>query len=186
MAGGPLPTPEQVRQMVRYEPESGTLIWLARTPDMIRSANPRERIGKSARWNKLFEGRTAGRVGSNGYFYIMIGYRMMLLHRVIWAVVHNAWPTGTIDHIDGNKANNRVANLRDVGHENYRNQKRWCTNTSGVSGVRFDKARKKWRGTIIFQNKTYNLGSFSRIEDAAAAVTAKRREFGGFTERHGT
>ena len=73
-----------------------------------------------------------------------MGVRLMA-HRVAWAIYYGVWPTGMIDHINGDGLDNRICNLRDVTHkENARNSRRKATNKSGCSGVMRDKHKKKW------------------------------------------
>lgn len=90
------------------------------------------------------------------------------------------WPKGQIDHVNGNRLDNRICNLRDATHaENQRNSKRPKSNTSGIKGVYWDKRSKKWGAHIRFGNKMLNLGRFSEKEDAAAAYKLAALKYHG-------
>lgn len=185
MAKRPLPTPKELRQLLRYDPETGKFFWLSRSPDQITAKTRRDQIGKSARWEKLKAGREAGSVNSRGYVMIQVENAMLLAHRVAWAMAYGSWPQRMIDHIDGDTQNNRITNLRDVWADNYKNIRMGTTNTSGIVGVRYDAARKKWRASVEHRGFRHNLGSFEDKEEAAKAVRRKREEIGGYTARHG-
>lgn len=170
MAKKPLPSPEQLRQLLDYYPETGLLFW-------------RQRTGKwSKRWNTLHAGQMAGTIGAYGYRYVKIYDHPITAHRIIWAIVHGYWPE-TIDHINGRRTDNRLCNLRDVPLViNQRNQGRHITNASGRTGVYWASGKKCWLASIKIKNVQTHLGYFDRFEDAVAArVKAERRH--GFTGR---
>lgn len=89
-------TAEAIRALLRYEPETGHFYWLLN------------------RGSKIKAGQRAGAVSSEGYCQISIYDRLYRAHRLVWLYVHGEWPSQTIDHIDGNRLNNRLDNLRDV------------------------------------------------------------------------
>ncbi len=85
----------------------------------------------------------------NTYRSIQIKGKSYREHRVIWLYVYGEWPKGCIDHIDGNRSNNRVSNLRDVSYlENQKNRKLNANNSSGMPGVTWNKPSKSWRVSI--------------------------------------
>ena len=95
------------------------------------------------RWKK---GELAGCVNTDGYVMVNIDRTRYYAHRLIWLMRFGEWPEGEIDHIDGDRSNNRLENLRCVSKSgNMRNQKRNSRNTSGFPGVVWDKSRSKWR-----------------------------------------
>jgi uncharacterized protein YigA (DUF484 family) len=78
---------------------------------------------------------------------------------------HNGYLPDLIDHIDGNKLNNRIENLREASkQENCQNQKVRLTNSSGVKGVSWHKANKKWIVAVCKNYKSYYCGTFEDKE----------------------
>lgn len=106
-------------------------------------------------------------------------------HRIAWLLATGEWPRDQIDHIDGDRANNRFVNLREANHAiNNRNARMRTNNTSGVCGVNWDSAKGKWRATININGRKKELGRFVDISDAInARLSANQRH--GYTERHG-
>lgn len=122
-------------------------------------------------WNAVWAGREAfTAIDGKGYRHGSLDYTYLRLHRVMWALEHGAWPVGEIDHIDGDRLNNKSCNLRHVSApENHRNQKRGANNTSGYVGVSWYRPYAKWRAGIGHEGKTKHLGYFDSIEDAVHA-----------------
>jgi hypothetical protein len=113
----------------------------------------------------------------------MVNGREYKAHRLIWLLVHKAWPENQIDHIDGNGLNNRIENLRDVTNaENARNRKKQKNNESGHTGVR--RERGKWRAVIEVSGREIYLGLFINLEEAVAARKAAEAKY-GFHANHG-
>lgn len=171
MATKPLPTPEQLRQLLRYEPETGRLYWRERGPGWFTDGRHKA-VDQCARWNNRLAGKQAlSTVNHAGYYIGPVLSRNVLAHRAVWAIHHGEWPAETIDHINGDRTDNRLVNLRAVSQqENARNMRLSAFNTSGVAGVGYDKANKKWRAKIGAPGgKTVCLGRYDRFEDAVAA-----------------
>lgn len=111
--------------------------------------------------------------------------KRLLLHRVVLYKSTLTIPN-QVDHIDGNPLNNSIGNLRSVdGFANQRNRKMQYNNTSGHTGVCWDKNHSKWMARIGFNGKHKTLGYFTNLEDAVKARQTAQAETGGFTERHG-
>lgn len=183
MAKSPIHTPEQLRQLLRYERETGRLFWLPRTPDMFTQAY--HSADKQCRtWNTRYAGREAFCLSQAGYMKGAVWGRCYTAHRVIWAMVTGEWPD-VIDHINGNPADNRFENLRSVRQvDNCGNQRRYSTNKSGVTGVLWDKQHGRWNAQLRRNGVKVFLGRFDTIEEAAAARRAG--EVGlGFHANHG-
>lgn len=181
MAKRQLPSPELLRQLLAYDPETGRLRWRERSDDFFSTGYRNARA-----WNALHAGSPAlDKVDQYGYRGGMVLGVRVSAHRAIWAIVTNRWPAHQIDHVNGDRADNRFANLRDVTNEmNARNKKRHRFNSSGHNGVSWDKGCQKWRVHIGLGGKIKYIGVYPRIEDAVAARAAA--ECGhGFTGRHG-
>jgi len=143
----------------------------------------RERDNKS--FNSRFAGKEAGTVTVAGYRSVCLRKRLWFVHRVVWLLHYGENPNGEIDHIDGNKLNNRIQNLRCVTHaQNMKNLRINSANKTGVAGVCFDNSRALWLASIRVGGKHKNLGRFATMADAAEA-RAKAEEKMGFHQNHG-
>lgn len=171
MANKALPCPTVLRQLLRYEPETGKLFWKERPAWMFRDRPQGGRTGAASRWNARCVGKEALSVThGNGYMSGGINGRKIYAHRAIWALVHGCWPD-VIDHINGVRSDNKLANLRAITKaENSRNSGIPATNTSGVVGVSFVPASQKW-AAYIWDKKKISLGVHSTFE---AAVSARK------------
>lgn len=110
----------------------------------------------------------------HGYRRVNVGIKKYLAHRLAWLLHKGHWPEFEIDHINGDKADNRISNLRDVTHaENQKNRRLSKNNTSTVQGVTWSNQNQKW---LVRISGTY-IGLFSNLEDAALArMTAEINE----------
>lgn len=179
MATKPLPSPAELRQLLEYDPETGVLRWLSRGPE--RFDDPI----RCRQWNTRFAGKAAGTLDkSTGYLCLRIFDRKVWAHRAAFALASGEWPE-VIDHLNGNKSDNRFANLASGSQaQNMKNLRRYERNKSGATGVTWDKERGKWFASIKANGKTKSLGRFARFDDAVAARKAAEEEF-GFSRRHG-
>lgn len=162
--------------LLRYESETGKLFWKKRPEDMPY-AN---------RFNAQFAGKEAlyGIGASHGYKSGAIFNTQVLAHRVIWAMHFGEWPN-IIDHINGDKLDNRIENLRNVTRcENAQNMKRASNNKSGAAGVYWAPHAGKWRAAIKVEKKSKHLGYFDCVDDAAKARRMADRQF-GYHPNHG-
>lgn len=127
--------------------------------------------------NRAKAGSVAGSMARNGYLYVSIGRRKYIMHRLAWLYVTGEWPKNDIDHINGIRSDNRIANLRDVSRaENIQNTRAAKSNsTSGLLGVTFDRARNKWAAAITTDGKITHLGRFDEKHEAHKSyIEAKR------------
>ncbi|QWY83223.1 HNH endonuclease protein [Rhizobium phage RHph_X2_25] len=171
---------EQANELLQYESDTGKLFWLPRPARMFTSTSHWKR------WNTRFANKEAfvTRHGEGYRMGVVLGHKC-LAHRIIWLLCHGAWPLGQIDHINGDRTDNRIANLRDVSNaENMRNTSRRSDNTSGVTGVYLNREMKKWAADIRVDGRTISLGLFETINEAATARSAANSKY-GFTDRHG-
>jgi len=158
-------TAEVAREILNYEPETGLFRW-------------RVDRGNGHRANDL-----AGRMNSNGYWVVGFKQYPLLAHRLAWLYMTGEWPHFNVDHINGDRCDNRWANLRDgsgsINAQNVRRAQR-NNNSSGLLGV--TQRQGRWEAQIKSQGAKRYLGSFGSPEDAHAAyVDAKRRLHAGCT-----
>ena len=123
----------------------------------------------------------AGHIDSHhGYRIIMIDKRHYRAHRLIFMYHHNCKLPSVIDHINNNKIDNRIENLRSAtSAQNSGNAKLSLKNKSGFKGVHFSKQLKKWRGGVCVKGRTTYTAPFEVIEDAVVAVQKLRLELHG-------
>ena len=151
-------------------------------------------IRKDGRSQRSIAGKQAGCLSKNIRYgdeepkvaYVGYGGAMHRIHRVVWAMHFGDIPTDKIiDHIDGNPFNNRIENLRLAdGFENAWNAKKSRRNTSGVKGVYFSNAHKKWVAEISRNKKRKYLGMFDSIDEASSVVSIAREDLHKEFARH--
>lgn len=168
-----------LRKLLRYDPETGSLFWRERDLSLF----PRAQVGRT--WNTRYAGKEAmTALETNGYRQGKIMGEYWQAHRAAWAIAHGYVPT-FVDHINGIRADNRLANLRDVScTENNCNARIRSDNKSGVMGVTPDARSGKWRASIKRDGKFQSLGLHDTVE-AAAAVRRAAQERLGFHPNHG-
>lgn len=152
-------TAEEVRALLDYDPDTGVFRW--RVP----------RVGRRA-------GSIAGNKNGPGYWQISLNYKRYAGHRLAWLYVHGSWPPAEVDHINMNKTDNRICNLRSATREqNRHNTTLSKRNTSGFKGVSFHRKMGKFQAC----HRRKSLGYFSTAEEAhkayARAAIAVAGEF---------
>jgi len=175
-----LPTIKYLKDRVRYDENTGNLYWLSRTPDMFD--DPR----RCDRWNTRYAGREAfGIISDSGYKVGKIGPFQMRAHRVVWALVYGCWPPDQIDHSNHNRSDNRISNLVLASNEaNQKNRRKQKNNTSGITGVYWNKKSSKWYSCIQSDGVQKYLGCFNC--KSAAMITRKAADsVAGFHMNHG-
>lgn len=113
----------------------------------------------------------SNRVSPSGRPYRQIGIdrNSHFEHRLVWLWVYGYWPSGSIDHIDGDASNNHPSNLRiATGSQNNANTGLRKGNIHGLKGITL-KFGKYWVAKHSVSNKSHNIGSFKTKEDAARA-----------------
>lgn len=173
-----------IKELIDYDPQTGEAKWKARPlHHFIDSKRPAKVVMRI--WNSKNAGKTVRCPDSNGYFRLAIGGRKYSLHRIIWAFHYGKHPRHSIDHINGNRQDNRICNLRDVLQvDNLKNASKHKDNSSGVNGVSFCKRRQKFTSYIGVNGKTKVLGYSETLEEAAR----KRKEaevIYGYHQNHG-
>ena len=158
----PLPSQQELHKFFEYK--EGNLYWKT----------------KAARCIKI--GDEVGCLGADGYVVLTLNKLKYKMHRIIWVYhYHTISSNLQIDHIDGNKANNLIENLRlATNSQNKANSKRAYGNSkSNILGVYWFEARGKWRAKIQKNNQTFCLGYFVNQEDAIAARKAAELQYFG-------
>lgn len=121
--------------------------------------------------------KAIGKINRNGYVEARIGYKLYRLHRLIW-LFHYGYLPEFIDHIDGNRSNNKIENLREATKsQNMHNAKMRINNTSGIKGVYWNKANKNWRVRFKIHNIFKDFGSFNNIELAELVANEVRSKY---------
>jgi hypothetical protein len=160
-------TAARLRDIIKYDPETGAFTWLVS-------------IG-----HRCKPGQSAGHIGNvGGYLLIGIERKTYTAHRLAWLYVHGEWPKQHIDHINGVRLDNRIANLRDVPNSiNCQNRHTAMpSSTHGYLGATYNKRVGVWAATITANGKTYSLGCHKSGEAAHQAyLEAKRRLHEGCT-----
>jgi len=182
MAAKALPAQDVLLQLLSYDPETGKLYWRERGPGRFRDGF-HSAATQARQWNGKNAGKEAFTAVNAGYRYGAVGDVNFLAHRVIWKMSTGLEPD-QIDHIDGDRQNNRFCNLRNVSET--ANKRNMCIprhNTSGIIGVSKD-ARGGWEAHITLGNRKKSLGRFLAFDEAVAARKSAEVVH-GFHENHG-
>lgn len=180
----------ELLEALDYNPLTGIFTW--------RSDRPLSHF-KNESAKKVYLGKLAGKQAGHKckpansditYVQIRLFTKLYLAHRLAVFYMTGNWPSGIIDHINGNGLDNSMPNLRDVDDTiNNRNCKLSSNNTSGVNGVYWNKANRNWVAEGHYTeggvNKKVSLGSFADLEDARLAREGWEKSQGNFTQRHG-
>lgn len=180
------PTYAQVSEILKYDSETGKLFWKERSVHLFSNDGTHAQEHIAAKWNKRYADREAfTAIGSHGYRFGTIAHYPYTAHTVIWLLLHHEWPVYQIDHVNGDRLDNRPANLRHVeAGVNQLNQKRSKRNKSGVMGVFFIDRINKWNAYINKNKRHHNLGYFASFNDAVAARKSAEASL-GFHQNHG-
>lgn len=155
-------TQQRLREVLSYDQESGAFVRIRALPGAQLGA--------------------AGGLDKRGYLAIRVDGQRYLAHRLAWLYVFGAWPEGDVDHANGDRADNRIENLRLANRsQNKANSKKYDNNSSGFKGVCWRKETGRWRARIGVNGEVLNLGSFDNAEDAYRAYSvAAEQHFGEF------
>jgi len=135
--------------------------------------------------NQAKAGSVAGAVHHSGYRYIKISGESYSAHRLAWLRHYGVEPSGSIDHINQNKLDNSIGNLRIATRsENQRNRSLNKDNASGFTGVSEVTATGKWLARITVEGKLIRLGQYSKKSDAVKARVDAEKEY-NFHANHG-
>lgn len=170
---------EYLHECLVYDPESGILTWRVRPLEHFKN----EHAGKT--WNTRYSGTRAGWPRGDGYLCVFLSGAKYYVHRLAWKMMNGHWPPAQIDHINQDRVDNRLSNLREVTkQENSRNASLRCDNSSGVTGVYWNASKNKWHAQIRVDGERIHLGYLTSKEAAIAARKAADARF-GFHPNHG-
>lgn len=170
---------EYLKECVSYDPEVGEFEWCDRPLSHFSSYR-----GHNG-WKSKCLGKKAGHPNGLGYITVCIDQHRYKAHRLAWFYYYGKWPDHEIDHINGVRNDNRIENLRDVPRSiNGRNCKISHRNKSGVIGVTFNRAVKKWHAQIYQGGKNRHLGLYNRKIDAVRVRKEAESKL-GYHPNHG-
>lgn len=152
---------DELTNALSYDPETGIFVWL--------------RPGKG-----VSVGSVAGYYRPGSYVTIKLNQVSYAAHRLAWFYVFRQWPVAMLDHIDRDKQNNRISNLREATcKQNIENAKTPSTNRTGYKGVFFIPNRypnKPYVAKICHHGKCIHIGNYRTAEEAYAAYKLRRDE----------
>lgn len=152
-------TADRLREVLHYDQTTGFFSW---------------RISSS---NRAPSGSKAGGLDGKGYLRIKVDGQEYRAHRLVWLWVFGAWPECLIDHINHEKTDNRLCNLREAtASQNQQNRRTSRNNTSGYTGVYWDRCAGKWGANIHHLGTQKNLGRYQSKEEARQAYVAAASE----------
>ena len=157
MKNRPLPPLEELKEYFDYNPDTGIIIWK-------KTTNPLIKVGAEA-------GHERVKTKNLAYREIKFNYTQYKAHRLAYYMYHGIDPRNNdIDHEDRNGLNNKINNLRlATRSDNSKNRSMAENNTSGVTGVTWDKKRGRWRAQLKLNGKHKFLGYYLNIQDAEQA-----------------
>jgi hypothetical protein len=154
-------TQKMLKEILRYDPDSGLFYW------------------KVSLNKKIKRDEVAGCLHSSGYIYIAIYKKLYLAHRLAYIYMTGKWPIKQIDHINGNRSDNRFINLRDSSNsENHQNRK----NTAILMGAHWVAKEKKYVSSITVNYHKIHLGTFSTAKDAHMAYCKAKKKYHLFNQ----
>lgn len=156
---------DYLRECFDYDAEAGTLTWRARPAAHFSDAR------RCTQVNTAHAGKIAGGCTRSGYADVFVDGKRFMAHRIIWAMHTGVWPIAFIDHINRNRFDNRISNLREAT-QSQNSINRGTKNKTGLKGVYPSGA--KYRALIQI-----NLGIFDTPELAHQAYSKAARELHG-------
>lgn len=150
---------DDMSRVITYNPLTGDFTWAVSRP--------------GAKF-----GAIAGSITAEGYRQVRINRKVYSSHRLAWFFINGKWPNGEIDHINGNRLDNKASNLRVVDRSvNSQNKRSAMKNNKscGLLGVTWNKQHKKWQSKIMVNKKSHHVGLFDCPEEAHSAYLRKKR-----------
>lgn len=160
-------TQEYLKSILNYDHDTGVFKWKHRS-DIPKEINAR------------FSSMMTGEKLDHGYRRIVINSKKYYAHRLAWLYVNGYFPKITIDHIDGDKSNNKISNLREATYsQNQCNLGTAKNNRSGLKGVTYDKRQNNWFARIKINKKQIYLGSYGCPTAAHFAYCRAAKQYHG-------
>lgn len=170
-------TQEILNELLRYDPETGKLYWKVRDIKWFNLSSKHTPKHVCDKWNAKHANQEALIVEKDGYRTGTILKKRVRAHRIIWCMVFGYYPKYDIDHIDRDRSNNKLLNLREATRsQNNQNMDRRIDNTSGHKGVSWCKITQKWYAYINYNKKREILGHFTSIDDAIKVRKTREKE----------
>lgn len=158
---------ETLKKYLNYDKDTGVFTWKVRRANCIKI------------------GDIAGTTNTNGHRQVRIEGKQFVLHRLAWLYVYGVLPDKELDHINGDKSDNRIENLREVSHgENMQNLPTYRNNTSGKIGVHYDRNCNKWIARISYKGERIILGVFTTFEESCLSRERAEERY-NYHENHG-
>lgn len=153
-------TQARLKELFSYDPETGVFLRIKPRKD---------------------KGHAVGSVTHYGYLSVMIDYKAYKVHRLAWLWEHGDFPISCIDHIDGDRLNNRIANLRQATHKQNNQNRRYAIDRSstGTLGV-YKGYNGGFKTQISVDGKQIHLGRFKTLEAASEAYKTAKRQYHEF------
>ena len=174
-----------IKKLINYDPKTGELTYGHAEPWMFPNGK-KSAAHNCAVWNAINAGKQAlASPHREGYRAGSILGRKYLAHRVAWLITHGQWPEAEIDHINHDRSDNRLINLRAVSRiENTRNLSRQSKRLRGHTGIYWYHPTSRWVAKIHVDGRMLHLGYFTDQSEALAARKAAERRH-GFHQNHG-
>ena len=181
-----LPDADYLRQLLIYNENTGVLIWRPRSVEAFKDGGKTAQHSCNA-WNSKFANKPAGCVGAGGYVFIRFDDVLYRAHRIAWKMVYGLDAPADIDHIDGDRTNNKLSNLRLATRtQNCGNRDLSVKNRSGFKGVSWYSKDKKWVAELTYEKKRVFRKYFNDPEEASKAYQEAAEKYYGeyaFTKR---
>ena len=151
---------KQLKERLDYNPETGLFHWKRKTSNSMRPS------------------LLAGGIDRDGYNYIVIQGKSYCVHRLAWLFMDGDFPSGSLDHINQIRSDNRWINLRQATNgQNACNSKTPSKNTSGVKGVSWIEKRKRWQASLVVDGKQVFAKRFKNLDEAKSSIMKAREQF---------
>jgi hypothetical protein len=161
-------TQSELKDVLNYDQDTGIFTWKKRTG------------------SRAAVGNIAGSLRKDEYSRIEISKKKYLSHRLAWLYIYGKFPNDDIDHINGNKSDNRIINLREATcNQNNCNRNIQKNNKSGVKGIYKHNQYEKWVAAIRINKKRIYLGVFDNLELAKLVISKARNEYHKEYANHG-